>query len=305
MRVASIDIGTNSVRLFVAEQEGTILHRVSQELRVTRLGKGVDAEGTLTEEGMERTTAVLADYVDRIDQYSVQQVKLMATSAVRDASNKDQFLQLVRERTQLDVRVLSGTEEARLSFLGALASLPASIRPRDALVLDIGGGSTELFRGSGTDLLGGTSLQMGGVRMTERCVTGHPLSEADWNTLGAAVTTGLQPLLLMELPTDLPLIGVGGTATTAAALVLGMSEYDPEAITGEVLSLQSVIELGRHLAELSLAERLALPGMTPGREDVVVAGMVILRGVMELLQREEITISDGDLLQGVFLESEV
>ncbi len=302
MRVASMDIGTNSVRLYIADQEGSTLHRICQELRITRLGEGVDAGGRLRPEAMERTTAALEHYLSIAQHHSVRNVQLVATSAVRDAANRQEFLDMVERRTQLPVRVLTGGDEARLSFVGALAALSPSERPAAALVLDIGGGSTEVFHGSGTQLQGGTSLQLGGVRMTERCVTAHPLPPADWERLQAAVRSALQPLQAEPWPAELPLIGVGGTATTAAALLLGLETYDPDLITGTALSHQAIEDMAERLAGMSQAQRLALPGLTAGREDIIVAGLVILYGVLDVMQKETITVSDGDLLQGVLLD---
>lgn len=311
--LATIDIGTNSVRLLIAQPIALgntfYLQPVVRELQVTRLGQGVNSTGKLARDAINRTCLVLRSFQEILQQYPVEQMVVIATSAVRDAVNRQEFVDEVKAITGWDVTILSGKDEAEASFLGACQavrnlSLPGSA---DVLVMDIGGGSTELIHGrlSGEIIYGGTS-QIGSVRMTEMAITQHPVSTEEMDNLRAVIRERASVLVeqcSLSLSANPILIGVGGTITTLAALDLGLTVYDADKVTGFVLTKQRVAYWVEHLAKLTIVERAVLPGMSRGREDVIVAGAAIADGFMDLLGVEEIVVSDGDLMQGIWYKN--
>lgn len=311
--LATIDIGTNSVRLLIAQPIALgntfYLQPVVRELQVTRLGQGVNSTGKLARDAINRTCLALRSFQEILQQYPVEQMVVIATSAVRDAVNRQEFVDAVKAITGWDVTILSGKDEAEASFLGACQavrnlSLPGSA---DVLVMDIGGGSTELIHGrlSGEIIYGGTS-QIGSVRMTEMAITQHPVSTEEMDNLRAVIRERASVLVeqcSLSLSANPILIGVGGTITTLAALDLGLTVYDADKVTGFVLTKQRVAYWVEHLAKLTIVERAVLPGMSRGREDVIVAGAAIADGFMDLLGVEEIVVSDGDLMQGIWYKN--
>lgn len=311
--LATIDIGTNSVRLLIAQPIALgntfYLQPVVRELQVTRLGQGVNSTGKLARDAINRTCLVLRSFQEILQQYPVEQMVVIATSAVRDAVNRQEFVDAVKAITGWDVTILSGKDEAEASFLGACQAvrnlnLPGSA---DVLVMDIGGGSTELIHGrlSGEIIYGGTS-QIGSVRMTEMAITQHPVSTEEMDNLRAVIRERASVLVeqcSLSLSANPILIGVGGTITTLAALDLGLTVYDADKVTGFVLTKQRVAYWVEHLAKLTIVERAVLPGMSRGREDVIVAGAAIADGFMDLLGVEEIVVSDGDLMQGIWYKN--
>ncbi len=292
---AVVDIGTNSVRLLIAE--GT--RPMVRDLVITRLGRGVDETGSLSEAGVTRTLNALRRFRQQTEAYGVIPA-VVATSAVREAANQQQFVEAVRKAVGWDVRILSGQEEAEYSFRGALLAV-AKLPPGPAAVVDIGGGSTEILVGTGAgQLFAGGSVPVGAVRMTERYVTGYPAAESDLKAMEAAVQKILSPLAA-EVSSVGPrtLIAVGGTATTLAAVDLELEEYDPEKVTGWVLTASKLRQIYAELAKLTLEELAQLKGLQPGREDIITAGTCILLTVCQLLGFDECIVSDGDLLWGI------
>lgn len=296
--IATIDIGTNSVRLLVGEERETQIIPVVTRMEITRLGAGVDRTGVLSEAAIVRTCQTLLKYKDVLKDYQVDKLVVTATSAVRDARNQQEFLAKVLEKTGLSVSVLTGEEEAQASFVGAITAL-TNINQKitsDLLVLDIGGGSTEIIYGQedGT-ILKAISGQIGAVRMTELL-----------NTKSEAALLNLINQRVDELISDLgntqnprTLVGVGGTITTLAALELELEPYDAQKITGFKLTIDTV---GRWLDKLKTMDpksRAVLPGISPGRSDIIVAGVTILLAVMNKLAITELLVSDADLLQGI------
>jgi exopolyphosphatase/guanosine-5'-triphosphate,3'-diphosphate pyrophosphatase len=339
-RVAAIDCGTNSVRLLVADvpATGAGLVDVVRTMQIVRLGQGVDRTGRLDPDAIERVRVVLADYAKQITQLGAERVRLVATSATRDASNAGDFRDMVLATLGVPPEVITGDEEARLSFLGATRGLPADARP-PYLVVDIGGGSTEFVLGgpmddpatvdgSGTgggsttvDEAGTTvdvqiaapvpangsvavthavSVDIGCVRMTERHLLDDPptpeqvaAAEAD---IAAAVDRALAVVPGQRART---LIGLAGSVTTVAALALQLPAYDPAAIHHSRIPYADVAEVTRRVLSLSQAERLALPPMHPGRADVIGAGALILRVVMEKVGADAVVVSEHDILDGI------
>jgi len=305
--VAAVDCGTNSTRLIVVDDEGTVLAR---EMRITRLGEGVDATRRLSPEGIGRTLSVLRDYRAMMDRLAVSRARVVATSAARDAVNSDEFMREAGEIMGVSPEVLSGEEEGRLSFLGATAHLPADLGDTGPiLVMDIGGGSTELSvgaipqggRGSSVASVASVSLDLGCVRVSERFLLHDPPTADELATARADVEAALSDAR-DALPTVVPggaVIGLAGTVSTVVSLERAVPVYDRALLHHAVLP-RSVVE--RWLLALSgesADARLTRPGMAEGREDVIVGGVWILAVVMEVFERRRCLYSEDDILDGL------
>jgi exopolyphosphatase / guanosine-5'-triphosphate,3'-diphosphate pyrophosphatase len=300
MRVAVIDMGTNSTRLLVADVEDGRVSEVARESTVTRLGRGVDTSGQLAMEAIEDVCAAVARYVGIYEELGAERVSTLATSAVRDAGNREVFIAELRERFAIDARILDGADEARLTYLGAWAERHAQER---TLVVDIGGGSTELVVGVGRDISAYASLQAGTVRHTERHIAQDPATAAELEALAGDVRSLIDEALAgTVLPRADVGIGVAGTPTSLAAIELELDPYDPELVHGYKLSLASIQRMFSELAVMPLAERLEVTGLHPGRAPTIVAGVVILIQVMRAFGLDEIEVSEHDILWGAALE---
>jgi exopolyphosphatase / guanosine-5'-triphosphate,3'-diphosphate pyrophosphatase len=301
MRVAVVDIGTNSTRLLIADvdPEGSVSERLRRS-EVTRLGAGVDASGALSEQATARVFARLDEFAVAIGEYECEANVAVLTSAVRDASNGAEFAARVREDYGLDARVLTGEEEAQLTFLGAMAGREAAREP--TVVIDIGGGSTEFVVGVGRSAGFHTSLDAGVVRMSERHLAHDPPPPDEVQALAADVRAVLE----RGLPQDerLPVehgIAVAGTATSAAAIDLELYPYDPARVHGYDLSLATVELLLARLADMDEAQRREVVGLNPDRAPTIVAGMVLLEEAMRAFALEHVEVSEHDILYGAAL----
>jgi exopolyphosphatase / guanosine-5'-triphosphate,3'-diphosphate pyrophosphatase len=288
-RVAAVDLGTNSTRLLVADVENGRLDEVSRRLTITRLGEGVDERRRLLPVPIARVRNCLAEYRRELESLGAERTLCIATSSVRDAENGEAFLGEVEWSYGFATRLLSGEEEAAMMIRGVTSGRP----PLDGvLVVDIGGGSTELVLAETGDVAFSTSLDVGCVRITERFLGSDPPSRPELAAAGAYVRS-----LLPELAATAA-IGVAGTVTTLATLDLGDSEYDPERTHGHRMPLASVEEQLERLAAMTTDERVGVPGIEPGRAPVIVAGIVVLREVMRAYGLEEIEVSERDVLHG-------
>ena len=301
MRLAGIDCGTNSIRLLVADAApGGALVDVVREMRVVRLGQDVDRTGRLAPEAIERTRVALQDYAGTIRELHADRVRMVATSATRDAANRADFVSMVEAELGVPPEVISGDEEARLSYAGAVASLP--VTGGRVLVADIGGGSTELVLGHGSDLLASASMDVGCVRMTERHLHDDPPTAqqiaATVDDLRAAIATAAEDVPIRTADT---FVGVAGTVTTIAAIALGLDRYDPDAIHGSVVGAGQVAEVTDRLLRMTHAERAALPVMHPGRVDIIGGGALVLRTLVEEAGAREVIASEHDILDGITL----
>jgi exopolyphosphatase/guanosine-5'-triphosphate,3'-diphosphate pyrophosphatase len=303
MRVAVVDIGTNSTRLLIADVDrgGTIEERV-RETTVTRLGEGVEATGRLGDEPQARVFATLDRYAAEIRAQECEASAAVMTSAVRDAANGAEFSAVVRERYGLDGRTLSGDEEAAATFAGATAARPPD-DPTERVVIDIGGGSTELVCGARGRLDFHVSAQIGVVRHTERHLASDPPRPDELEALAADVDAGVAAVV----PADVrertqAAVAVAGTATSCAAIDLGLERYDTTEVEGHVLSRAKLDGLLERLAALPLAERREVRGLDPDRAPTIVAGVVILSRVLDAFGLAEVEISDRDILWGVALD---
>ena len=300
MRTAVVDIGTNSTRLLVADVDpasGAVedLHRESQ---VTRLGEEVDAGGKLSEEAIGRVVATLSDYRATIDRYECEANMAVLTSAVRDASNGAEFTERVRSGFGLDARVLSGDEEAQLTFLGAMSDRDVS-STEPTVVIDIGGGSTEFIVGADHEASFHASVQAGVLRMSERHIHTDPPAPSELQELAADTRTiflGGVPAAQRSAVTRA--IAVAGTATSAAAIDQELDPYDPERVHGYPLLLATVELLIARLADMSEAQRRQVVGLHPDRAPTIVAGMILLDEAMRAFDLQEVEVSELDILRG-------
>jgi exopolyphosphatase / guanosine-5'-triphosphate,3'-diphosphate pyrophosphatase len=301
MRVAVVDMGTNSTRLLVADIEGGRVHELERRSTVTRLGRGVDTSGQLAADAIDAVCEAVADYIAIYEELGADRVVAIATSAVRDAENSSAFLAELRERFALDARILDGAAEARLTYFGACAERPAAEK---TLVCDIGGGSTELVIGDGPDVGFYASLQAGTVRHTERYIAHDPPEAAELEELAGDVRTLIgEALEGASLAQAHEGIGVAGTPTSLAAIDQGLDPYDPELVHGYVLPLPAIQRMLSELASIPLAERLQVKGLHEGRAPTIVAGVVILIQVIRAFGLHEIEVSEHDILWGAALEA--
>jgi exopolyphosphatase/guanosine-5'-triphosphate,3'-diphosphate pyrophosphatase len=296
--VCAIDCGTNSTRLLIIDGAGATMVR---EMRITRLGQGVDATGRLAPEALERTLGVLAEYRALMDAAGVVRGRLAATSAARDAANGPDFLAAASEITGLDAEILSGEEEGRLSFAGAMAGLEPAAGAD--LVLDIGGGSTEIVL-SDDHGLRAHSMQVGCVRVAERTLHSDPATPdelADAMAMAEEALDGAFAAIegLGSLPVGSRLVGLAGTVATLAMIDGDVLEYDRDLVHHRWLSRDAVVRWTSLLASETSAERSRRPGMVSGREDVIVGGLIVLKTALERLDLEGCLTSESDILDGL------
>ena len=309
-RVAAIDCGTNSIRLLVADlvegEQGISLRDVYRGMEIVRLGQGVDATGVLAPEALERTQRALAEFVKILRQVGAGRVRMVATSATRDAANREDFFAMVRATLGAEAEVISGDEEAELSFVGAVGDLDPSDGP--FVVTDVGGGSTEVVVGDVVDgkatIWAAESVDIGSVRITERCLPGDPPSPQE-----VAEARRLAVEVLAEAFAEVPVssartwVGVAGTVTSLSAIAQRLPRYDPDAVHLSRLSLDEVHQVTEDLLAMSRAERGRLGSLHPGRIDVIGGGALIVDTLAtELATRagiRELVVSEHDILDGI------
>jgi exopolyphosphatase/guanosine-5'-triphosphate,3'-diphosphate pyrophosphatase len=301
VRVAVVDIGTNSTRLLIGDVEGTGVTEIDRRTAVTNMGRGVDHSGLICTDAINDVCTVIADYKAHYEEMGAERVMTIATSAVRDAVNGDAFIAELRERFGLNARLLTGEEEANLTYLGATAHRPAQ---DSTLVFDIGGGSTELIVGSGTRVGFHTSLQAGTIRQSERHLSADPPDPHELEDLAGEIRNLIDRAIATE-PHANPTraIAVAGTPTSLAAIDQGLEPYDPGRVHGYRLGMPRIQRMLSRLSSLPLAERLRVPGLHPGRAPTIVAGTVILVQVMRAFGMDEIEVSELDILHGSALSA--
>jgi len=291
-----IDLGTNSTRLLVADVNDGRVNEVERRTRVTRLGRGVDYSRQLAAEAMEEVCITVGEYVDRLNELGAETVSIIATSAVRDAENGSAFVAELRERFDLTAEVIDGNEEARLTYLGCVSERSGE---ENLLVIDIGGGSTEMVIGAGSEPRFHSSLQAGVVRHTERLLTSDPPTAAELEELSADIHKLLSAALEGEDISSIDAaVAVAGTPSSLAAIDLELDPHDPSAVEGHMLSLKTIQWWLSRLASVPLADRKLVVGLHPDRARAIVAGVVILIEIMRAFGLEEIEASDHDILYG-------
>ena len=296
--MAAIDCGTNSVRLLVADVDGDRMTDVVRRMEIVRLGEGVDRTGRLAPAALERTGAALRSYAADIERTGAERVRLVATSATRDAANRGEFAADVRTILGVDPEVVTGEEEAALSFQGATRDLGEGFLA-PYLVVDIGGGSTEFVLGE-AEVAAARSVDIGCVRLTERHLTADPPTAESVSAAVADIDAALDSVrTAVDLHSARTLIGLAGSVTTVAAIALGLPAYDPARIHHARIAATAVGAVTDRLLAMTHDERAALPVMHPGRVDVIAAGALVLRTVMDRLDFEEVVASEADILDGI------
>lgn len=295
-RVAAIDCGTNSIRLLISDVGPDDKSDLLREMRIVRLGEGVDRTGRLADDAIARTVQATREYAELIAMFGVTDIRFCATSAMRDADNGVELEDAVEGILGVRPVVLAGVDEARASFLGATRGLDAD----RSLVVDIGGGSTEIVVGTGDEIEWSVSLDIGSVRLTERFLAGDPAPVNEVTACMDHIDEVLAPVVAQIRPVG-SFIGVAGTVTTVAAHSLALPSYDSSVIHGARLALEDVTTACLSLAQMTVADRRALPFMHPGRADVIGAGALILDRLVELLPLETDTllVSEQDILDGI------
>ena len=306
MRLATIDLGTNTVRLLIADvtRGAARWQVVHADQRVTRLGEGLARTGRLAEAPASRTAAAVTMYVNRAREAGAEQIAIVATSAVREAANGREFAARLEEATGQVVSVISGQEEAALTLSGVLTGLGSLDRAAPAIVFDIGGGSTEYILARDGAAVMATSLRLGVVDLTERYPFPGPV---DWPRF-AALQAEIAQRLVVELPDGIrsaattSLIGTAGTATTLAALDLGLTTYEPDRVQGHAVTRAGVEGQLARLGALTVEQRAALPCLEPGRADLIVVGIDIVLATMDLLGAPRMIVSDWGLREGLLVK---
>lgn len=300
---ASIDIGTNSVLLLVAESDGRTIHVRDEQHAVPRLGRGVDKSRSLHSDSMQRVLAVLNDYKTYLqDRFPgiADHVKVTATSAVRDAANRSDFLQMIVKETGWQVRLLSGEEEAQFTYRGAVSVLPPSENIR--CVLDIGGGSTEIAFGKGTGLLSYVSLDIGSVRFSERYLLSDPPRPHELNRAAEAVRAALDGVTVPEMHGRPEAVGVAGTMTSIASIKAGHAKYRPEKLNNSRLEAETIDRFIGEFTSMKAGQiEQAYPAFLKGRGDVIVGGLIILQEFLRWQHLDFITVSTGGIRHGALL----
>ncbi len=304
MYVAAIDIGTNSVRLLTAEINGERLLNKQKQLAMTRIGKDVDATKNLQESRMQDTIEALASYRKILDSLNIEKCPVFATSAVRDAQNRQTFVERVKDATGFDIDVIDGNREARLGFLGVIKGSGGLAKKGNALIIDIGGGSTELIVGNPQgEILHAHSLNIGAVRLTERHHIAHQGQWSDFEGVIKDVKEAIEPLLpqLTKEPIAVA-FGIGGTATTVGAMHLQLETYQSERVHLTEITNMQVLDIASKLIKASLDEKLSMKGLMPKRAEIISSGVVILSTILASFNLKHYVVSDDDNLEGAIYE---
>lgn len=297
-RVAAIDCGTNSIRLLIADvdEDGRALTDIERTMQIVRLGEGVDATGRLSDAALQRTFAACDVYAAMVEQHGAQRVRFVATSATRDAANRDVFVDGVRARLGVEPEVISGTEEAALSFTGATLD---AVDPGPYLVVDIGGGSTEFVLGDLSPDVS-VSVDVGCVRMTERHLHSDPPTVAEIAAAERDIAAAVERAIAV-VPVEIAasVVGVSGTVTTLSAMAMDLGHYDATRLHGSVLSAADVESVTARLLAMTGSQRAALPFMHPGRVDVIGGGALVVRSIVRRCGFAEVVVSETDILDGI------
>ncbi len=307
MKLAAIDIGTNSTRLLITDYRNKEFFPLERKMEITRLGRGVDKNKIILKDSARKTLEVLSGYRHKLKDYDVKKYRTVGTSAVREASNGDWFVSYIYENLGMRIDIVSGSEEAKLGFYGAVKNIdlnhPACKPETGAaiLVLDVGGGSTEFILGDcncNPKLI--KSVDLGSVSLTERFIGSGKPDKGDLNKMRYYITNKFEEIIVkIKLHKSLLVIGVAGTITTLAAIDLKLKVYDTEKIHGHVLNLERIEEIRGHLCKLDLEERKKVTGLDSARADIIISGTEIVLAILEMLGRREILVSERDILDGI------
>ena len=302
LRLASIDIGTNTVLMLIADvQRDGSLTVVRDEHCIGRLGKGVDEYGIILKETFDRIHDILFQFQKIADSHGIQHISVCGTSALRDAKNRQEFVDFMKEKLALEIRILSGMEEAELTYLGVVSEYRTKIGSKSYTVLDIGGGSTEIVTGSETHVTSSISIDIGSVRLTERILKKNPPDTGQLEHAFQFVRDQLKDIFPLS-PANI-VIGVAGTLTTLAALDLRMESFDKNLIRRHILKVETIDRIFQELRPLTLDQLQKYPQIHPSRADILLAGIIILRETLRKLNVSIITVSERGLRYGIIIKT--
>jgi len=296
-KYAVIDIGTNSIRMLLAEVKDGEIKNSTKVLEMTRIGKGVNKTKRLSDDAMDRSIDALRKFKDLAIDYGASEIKAIATSAVRDALNKDEFITRVKEELGMEINVISGEKEAELGFAGVIYGNMS--KSQDILVIDIGGGSTEFIIGVGNEIKYRTSIDVGAVRMTDKHISTDPISDDEFNNLAQDIEKILRDVIVKIKEYNIEeVFGIGGTVTTLAAIDQNLDMYDRNKVHNYKLKTYEIEDMIDRFKSLNNDARKKIRGLQPKRADIILAGSIILYEILKALGVEQIIISDYDNLEG-------
>ena len=302
MKIGTIDIGTNSMRLLIADYKNNKIENRKKYINITRIGQGVDDKGYITEEALERNLNALKEFADKCIEEKCEKVYCMGTSALRDSKNGQDFVNRAKELTNIDVKIICGEEESNLGFMGVLEGAGGD-KSNYILVLDIGGGSTEFIVGNEDGIKFCKSENVGALRMTEKFITTDPISDEEFNKMSdfieKTISSTLDKIKGMHVS---KLVGIGGAITSLSAMNQQLEVYSMEKVHNSVVTKKDLEKILQNLKKMTLSDKKMLKGLQPKRADIITSGVKILHIIMEKLEFEEIMISEYDNLEGLMCQ---
>ena len=303
MKIGTIDIGTNSMRLLIADYKNNKIENRKKYINITRIGQGVDDKGYITEEALERNLNALKEFADKCIEEKCEKVYCMGTSALRDSKNGQDFVNRAKELTNIDVKIICGEEESNLGFMGVLEGAGGD-KSNYILVLDIGGGSTEFIVGNEDGIKFCKSENVGALRMTEKFITTDPISDEEFNKMSdfieKTISSTLGKIKGMHVS---KLVGIGGAITSLSAMNQQLEVYSMEKVHNSVVTKKDLEKILQNLKKMTLSDKKTIKGLQPKRADIITAGVKILHIVMEKLEIEKIMISEYDNLEGLICQN--
>ena len=303
MKIGTIDIGTNSMRLLIADYKNNKIENRKKYINITRIGQGVDDKGYITEEALERNLNALKEFADKGIEEKCEKVYCMGTSALRDSKNGQDFVNRAKELTNIDVKIICGEEESNLGFIGVLEGAGGD-KSNYILVLDIGGGSTEFIVGNEDGIKFCKSENVGALRMTEKFITTDPISDEEFNKMSdfieETISSTLDKIKGMHVS---KLVGIGGAITSLSAMNQQLEVYSMEKVHNSVVTKKDLEKILQNLKKMTLSDKKTIKGLQPKRADIITAGVKILHIVMEKLEIEKIMISEYDNLEGLICQN--
>ena len=303
MKIGTIDIGTNSMRLLIADYKNNKIENRKKYINITRIGQGVDDKGYITEEALERNLNALKEFADKCIEEKCEKVYCMGTSALRDSKNGQDFVNRAKELTNIDVKIICGEEESNLGFMGVLEGAGGD-KSNYILVLDIGGGSTEFIVGNEDGIKFCKSENVGALRMTEKFITTDPISDEEFSKMSVfiekTISSTLDKIKGMHVS---KLVGIGGAITSLSAMNQQLEVYSMEKVHKSVVTKKDLEKILQNLKKMTLSDKKTIKGLQPKRADIITAGVKILHIVMEKLEIEKIMISEYDNLEGLICQN--
>ena len=302
MKIGTIDIGTNSMRLLIGNYINNKIEKRKKYVNTTRIGQGVDKEGYITEEAIERNLKALKEFSDICKNEKCDEVYCMGTSALRDSKNGQEFVRRAKELTGIDVDIICGDEESNLGFMGVLEGTDGN-KSEDILVIDIGGGSTEFIVGNEEGIKFCKSENVGALRMTEKFITTDPISDEEYNSMASFIEETLYDTLnVLKEKKISKLVGIGGAITSLSAMNQQLEVYSMEKVHNSIVCKKDLERILQNLKKMTLNDKKTMKGLQPKRADIITAGVKILHIIMEKLEFEEIMISEYDNLEGLMCQ---